>query len=175
MVKRRAGRKRRAMALRQPSGQIRKSAYAERIGPTPEALRRREKLLGSRTAQGEIDCVLDVLAGAEAQVITQKQAEAGRRYAQARAAALRAAGINPAPASPRLADWIDRGGIAPISSGDDGAAAHRWRRARMCVFDCGADVRRIVGRVCLDNAPPRDLEVERLRIGLDALVRLWRL
>lgn len=172
MVKRRAGRKRKAMALRQPSGQIRKSAYADRIGPTPEALKRREKLLGSRTAQGEVDCVLDVLAAQG--VLTESQAEAGRRYGLARLSALRAKGINPAPSSPRLADWVDSGFITG-GAGDDGDADYRWRRARQCVFDCGEAVRRAVERVCCDNAEPRGAEILRLRIGLDALIRLWRL
>lgn len=171
MVRRRAGRKRKAMALRQPSGQIRKSAYAERVGPTPEAMKRREKLLGSRTAQGEVDCMLDVLAAHT--VLTERQAEAGRRYAMARLSALRAKGINPAPSSPKLADWVDSG-FVPGGSGDDGTADFRWRQARQCIYDCGSQVRQAVERVCLDNAQPRGVEILRLRIGLDALTRLWR-
>lgn len=171
MVKRRAGRKRRSLVPRQPSGQIRKSVYREAAGPTPEALKRREKLLGSRTASGEVDCVLDVLAASG--VLTPRQAEAGRRYAMARLSALRALGINPAPSSPRLADWVDSG-FVPGGEGDDGLAGARWRRARACIHDCGESVRKAVDRVCLDNAPPRNVEISRLRIGLDALGRMWR-
>lgn len=174
MVRRRAGRKRKAMAKRQPSGQIRKSVYAMDDGPTPEAVARREEVLGSRTAVGELDCVLDMLASPARMLISERQAEAGRRYSAARLAALRAAGVNPAPSSPKLSDWVDSG-LAPISGGDDGKAAYRWRKARQCIYDAGSDVRRIVDKVCLDNRMPGGHEVERLRIGLDALVRLWKI
>jgi hypothetical protein len=164
------------MAQRDPNGQItrRERKPREDVGPTPEMRKRREDLFGSRTATGEIDCALDVLAGAECRLITEKQAEAGRRYAMARMFALRAAGINPGPAGAALSEWIDSPRTPPDVP-DDGKSAYRWRKARQAVYDCGADVRRIVDQVCVDNVPPRTHQVERLRIGLDALIRLWRL
>lgn len=171
--RRRAGRKRRAFAPRQPSGQIRKSEY-DRPGPTPEAEARREELLGSKNATGELDCVLDLLAAPVSRVISEKQAEAGRRYAMARMQALRATGINPGPSSPRLSEWVDNGS-SPADAPDDGKSAYRWRKAWMCVYDCGADVRKIVDRVCVDNVQPRTDQITKLRIGLDALIRLWRI
>lgn len=171
MVRRRAGRKRKVGVARKADNRIKTREYSERPGPTPEALKRRETLLGSRTAQGEVDCILDVLAAHS--IITDRQAEAGKRYASARLSALRAKGINPAPSSPKLSDWVDSG-FVPGGDGDNGDADYRWRRARQCVFDCGAQVRAAVERVCLDNAEPRGVEIIRLRIGLDALVRLWR-
>ncbi len=171
--RRRAGRKRKAMAPRQPNGQIRKSEYADSVGMTPELAARRKELLGSKNAPGETDCVLDHLAADR--IVTEKQAEAGRRYAISRDRALRASGLSPNPASPRLSEWIDRGSVQSPLAPDDGRASYHWRKARECVFDCGADVRRIVEKVCIDNAPIRLHERTRLRLGLDALVRMWRL
>ena len=74
--RRRAGRKRRQDVKRQPSGQIRKSVYAERVTPTKEMQARRADLLGDKNATGEIDCALDVIASPAHRLITPKQAEA---------------------------------------------------------------------------------------------------
>lgn len=172
--RRRAGRKRDADAKRYPDGTTYRHATPEDVSPPPEALARREALLGSKTATGEVDCVLDVLAGPVHRIITDKQAEAGRRYAMARMFALRAAGINPGPAGAALSEWIDSPRTPPDVP-DDGKSAYRWRKARQCVHDAGSDVRRIVDLVCVDNARPRTHQIERLRIGLDALIRMWKL
>ncbi|WP_300396393.1 hypothetical protein [Henriciella sp.] len=168
----RPGRKRNLKAKRYPNGSVHR--HDERVGPTPELEARRKALLGSKNAAGETDCVLDHLASPVSQVLTQKQAEAGRRYATARLRALRAAGVSPEAKSPRMAERIG-GSPAPAWVGDDGKAAHYWRKARQCVFDCGGDVRRIIEKVCIDNCHPKAHEVRRLRIGLDALVRMWRI
>ncbi|RIJ15970.1 hypothetical protein D1227_06340 [Henriciella mobilis] len=169
----RAGRKRNLKAKRYPNGSVHR--HDERVGPTPELEARRKALLGGKNAAGETDCVLDHLASPVSQVLTQKQAEAGRRYATARLRALRAAGVTPEAKSPRLSEWIDRGSSVATLPADDGRAAFEWRKARQCVYDAGSDVRRVIERVCIDNQPPRGHEVGRLRIGLDALIRLWRL
>ena len=168
----RPGRKRNLKAKRYPNGTPYR--HDERVGPTPELEARRTALLGSKNAPGETDVVLDHLASAVSQVLTQKQAEAGRRYATARLRALRAAGVNPDARAPRMAERIG-GSPAPAYMGDDGKAAFHWRKARQCAHDCGLEVRRVVDRVCVENQPPRGHEVGRLRIGLDALVRLWRI
>ena len=172
--RRRAGRKRRQDVKRQPSGQIRKSVYAERVTPTKEMQARRADLLGDKNATGEIDCALDVIASPKQRLITPKQAEAGRRYAVARMRLMKSLGTSPDPSTPRLAEWIDNG-QSPADGPDDGLAAFKWRKANMCVYDCGADIRKVVDRVCLENQLPRKDQVIKLRIGLDALVRLWRI
>ena len=173
--RRRAGRKRRQDVKRQPSGQIRKSVYAERVTPTKEMQRRRADLLGDKNATGEVDCALDVIASPVQRLITPKQAEAGRRYAMARLRLMRSLGASPDPTSPRLSEWIDNGQSPAEAPGDDALAGMRWRKASMCIHDCGADVRKVIDRVCLDNQLPRQDQVTKLRIGLDALIRLWRI
>tara|TARA_R100000365_G_C2743602_1_gene72330 strand:- start:916 stop:1449 length:534 start_codon:yes stop_codon:yes gene_type:complete len=172
--RRRGGRKRRQDVKRQPSGQIRKSVYAERVKPTKEMQARRAKLLGDKNATGEIDCALDVIASPKHRLITPKQAEAGRRYAVARVRLLKTLGTSPYPTTPRLSEWIDNGQSVADGS-DDGKAAFNWRKASMCIHDCGGDVRTVIDLVCLENQLPRKDQVTKLRIGLDALVRLWRI
>jgi|GEM_PF-3572630 len=175
-LKSRAGRKRRQAVAREPSGRVAKRARTplQDTRPTPEIRKRREILLGSHDAQGELECILDVLAAPSRRLITSKQAEAGRRYAMAKLALQRSIGISPDPVTPSLSEWIDNG--QTIGDGaDDGLAAFRWRKAWLCVHDCGADVKRIMEAVCIDNQPPKTHQVTKLRIGLDALIRMWRL
>lgn len=163
----RRGRKRNALAKREPSGRIAKTArtpVVEKVTPTVQQLRRRAIAFGSIDAPGELDNPLDILHARE--IVTSEHAKAGSQFA---ALYYAAAGQ---PFGPAM-NWRDFVQCDGAPGRDRRATVARYRDADAALSAAGHRARAVVVMVAVERKPLRQSHKDDLENGLEALRRFF--
>lgn len=176
-----AGRKRKSMAPRFPCGKVIRNTVApepREIPPTPEVQTRRKAVFGREDADGELECVINILG----RRLDEDQRMAARK---ARAVYNRFAAANrpPRTVSGQLRDFVQASVFEPMSADDQAEASADFDTMRRGVIRevryqfrysdsvrAGAASRqawREVNAICHGEMPSN---VYALKLGLEAVI-----